>query len=420
MKNFEAIMQNYYKQLLSYVKSIVKNDATAQDIVQETFIAAYEANYSEQGKIFAWLKTIARNKAYRHMQRESKFAYVSLSGSDFDDCALNLAEHIQSDTLLEDALISDEGYNRILEIINKLPEQQRTVFYYRIVHQMPVTEVAATLGIPTGSVKSKTFYGLAKVKSGLKNYLIEGEMIMDCKYVYEFLYQYAKSAILPEDRANVEKHLEICGECKEIADSLKELQPHIKPAPEGMMRHYNIALQTDSGILLTYYGATTFVPNYKELSALLAERGGVIPEEEIWFQSGFGGEAKHIAEFDNAGNRIDVKITETGNGTHKRLKYTKMKEVFEYHETNSVSMSKSGQSHYAKSHDAPNLYRVNSSNLLGSDAKSGLYIAIPGNAKNVRMKQGVDVIKCGAYQFAYDDRYITETQAVAVECTFNV
>jgi len=420
MENFETIMQMHYTRLLSYVKRIVKNDATAQDIVQETFIAAYKADYSEQGKIFAWLKTIARNKAYRHINRESKVAYVSLSGPDFDDGVINLAGHISDNALLEDTLIADEGYNRILEIINKLPEQQRTVFYYRIVHGMPINEVAAKLRIPAGSVKSKTFYGLAKVKSDLKNYLVEGEMIMNCKKAYEYLYQYAKGAILPEDRSNVEKHLEVCGGCKDIADSLHELVLHLKPAQEGMVRHYNISFQTADGLGVIYYGVTNHVPNYKELSELLAERNGVIPENERWFGCGFGGSAVHVAEFDNAGNRIEVKIADDDDGFHKVLDYTKMKEVFEYHQSNSVSISVDSCDSYSKLPEAPNLYNAKTSNRFGQDAKSGLYIAIPGRAKNVRMKQGVDVIKCGAYQFAYDDRYVTETQTVAVECTYNM
>ena len=66
---------------LSSESLIAENHATAQDILQEAFIAAYKAfdGYTEQGKVLPWLKTIARNTAYRHMYKESRLVCVSLS-----------------------------------------------------------------------------------------------------------------------------------------------------------------------------------------------------------------------------------------------------------------------------------------------------------------------------------------------------
>ena len=414
-ENFENIMRNYYSRLLSFVKNIVRNDAIAQDITQETFISAYNSydKYSEQGKVFAWLKIIARNTAYRHMQKESK--HICLSGSE-----INLAGYISDDALLEDGYIADEGYRYILGVINKLPEHQRAVFYYRYVNGMPVSEIAAKLNLPHGSVKSKAHYGLVKVKLELKNYLIEGEYIMNCQKAYEYLYQYAKDAILAEDKSNVEQHLAACNKCKDIAESLKKLIPQIKPAPEGMMRHYSITFQVDDGMILVYFGMMTHVHDYKKLNDRLAATGGVIPEGEVWFHIGFGSEIKHLAEFDNEGNRVEVDIYDSDLKNHMSMRYTKMKKVFEYHQANSVSLLEATCGDYTKSHDAPNLFIAKTRNNLGQNARSGLYIAIPGKAKNVRMKQGVDVLHCGAFQFAYDDRYVTENQYVSIECTYNL
>lgn len=421
---FEDIVRKYYSRLLSYIRIIVKNDASAQDVVQETFISAYKSwnDYSEQGKIFSWLKIIAKNTAYRYIQKESKYACVSLSESvkGYDDGEeINLAGYIADDAMLEDSFIANEGYNRILEVINNLPEHQRKVFYYRFIENMSVSEVALKLNIAQGSVKSKTYYGMAKVKSELKNYLIEGDYIMDCKKTYEYLYQYANDAILQNDKENVEKHLEVCKDCKDITDSLKKLIPQIKPAPEGIMRHYNIAFQVDDGMILGYFGIKTRIENFKKLNEVLDTNNGEIPKGETWFYSGFGSKVQHLAEFDNEGNRIEVEIFRQDNG-HQNIKYKKMKKVFEYHETNSVSLSEDSYGEYKKSPDAPNLYIAQARNNLGTSARSGLYIAIPGKATNVRMKQGVDVTDCGTYKFAYDDRYVTESQPVIVECTYNM
>ena len=98
---FEDIMRKHYTRLLSYVRSIVGNETAAQDVAQEAFISAYNSfnGYSEQGKIFPWLKTIARNAAYKFMQRERKYACLSLSepAGEYDNEELNLAGYIADD-----------------------------------------------------------------------------------------------------------------------------------------------------------------------------------------------------------------------------------------------------------------------------------------------------------------------------------
>ncbi|MCL2287292.1 MAG: sigma-70 family RNA polymerase sigma factor [Firmicutes bacterium] len=407
---FEEIVQKHYAQLLYYVKSIVKNHATAQDVLQETFISAYKAfnGYTEQGKVLPWLKTIARNTAYRHIHKESRLICVSLS----EPVGFHGAQ-------TEPNFFADEGYRHIMSIINCLPDQYRTVFYHRFVEGMPVKDVAIKLGIPQGTVKSKAHYGMQKVKTELKTYLIQGGHIMDCRKAYEYLYQYAKSAILPEDKAHVEKHLEVCKKCKDIADSLKLLVPQIKPAPEGIIRHYSIKFQVEDGLILGYFGHTNHVSKYKELTETLNANNGEVPKAETWFSSGFDSDVAHLAEFDNDGNRIEVEIAQDETG-FQHIRYRKMKKVFEYHQKNSVSLSRESYGYYEKSYDAPNLYIAKTRNDFGPAVKSGLYLALPSKATNIRMRQGCDVLDCGPYKFIYDDRYVDENQTVKAECTYNM
>jgi RNA polymerase sigma-70 factor (ECF subfamily) len=171
--SFEEIMRRYYSRLLYYARSVTGNDFTAQDVVQETFIAAYKAygDYSERGKVFSWLKAIARNIAYRHMARESKYICVSFSESVYDEDGgeMNLAGYIADDASIEAELVADEGYQTILEIIHRLPEPQRAVCFCRFVEGMSVSEAAEKLNIPQGSVKSKTYYGRARIQSELND-----------------------------------------------------------------------------------------------------------------------------------------------------------------------------------------------------------------------------------------------------------
>lgn len=405
---FEDIVWRYYAPLLSYVRSI----GGEEDHVQEAFIAAYKAysGYVEQGKTLAWLKTIARRIVYR--EKANIPILVSYDAPDFDEFPLS-----DGDSLYDDLACAD-GCAQILAAIKLLPERQRNVVYYRIFGGFSVAETAKMLNLPAGTVRSNSHYGMANLKLKLKPYLIEGEHIMNCTKTLEYLWQYARDAILTEDKANVEQHLEACTECRDIADSLRKLVAHIKPAPKDVMRHCNITFQLNNGQILTYCDGSAHMPNFAELNERLAKVNGIIPDDKQMEISGFGTAMNHIAEFDNEGNRIGVVIFQRDEH-HKAIKYREIKKVFEYHQSNSVYLN-SDYGVYKKSTDVPNQYIVKTNNGLGQAARSGLFVAIPGKAKNVRMVQGTDVVDCGAYKFVYVDGYVVEGQLNAVEATYEM
>src|SRR5690606_6187600 len=141
-----------------------------------------------------------------------------------------------------------------------------------------------------GSVKSKCHYAMQKVRRSLFDYLVEGKYVMSCQQAHICLWQYAQDAIQPDDRAAVERHLKVCGECSDLAESLRVLVQRIEPAQEHEMRHYLISIQVDDNRCLSYFGLIAPVPNYDELNALLQERDGLIPATEMWFTAGYDAE----------------------------------------------------------------------------------------------------------------------------------
>jgi len=206
-QKFETIVEENQRWLVHYVNSIVNNIYTAQDIVQEVFVRAYKSynDYDEKGKIRQWLRTIARNAAIRHIYGKSRNICLSLGSP------VNAQEDslLLSDILYDMDLSPDEKSawselkTQILNAINKLPDEQKQVVYMRYVQNHSINHVANITRQPVGSVKSKSRYGLEKVKRNLLIYLMEGEYIMNCKEAYAFLFQYAKGKIMPEDKTKV-------------------------------------------------------------------------------------------------------------------------------------------------------------------------------------------------------------------------
>lgn len=417
---FEQIVTANQDWLYRYILSMVKNKQTAEDLVQEVFISAYRSwdCYEERGKLRNWLRIIARNMAVRHLQAEDRqmvSIYADLGSADDDLYILDTLAGAESP---ERDAFDRELLQQILAAINELPDHQRQVVYYRYIQDFSVNMTAKITNQPVGSVKSKSYYGLAKVKNRIAQYLVEGDYIMSCRESYPFYYQYAKGKIAIEDRVKVERHIAVCDDCKRIVSSLASLIPHIAPAQEDEKRHILISIPLQNGQTLTY--SEFRVPMhgfYEQANSILTQTAGRIPEGENWFSWGYDSNMELLGEFDNEGNKIEYEsYPYPHNPSSTRVVYKCMKKVYPLHTIASVFLE--NRSWVRSTLEAPNLMIGELSNTLDDHAKSGLYLALPGNAENIRIKKGSGVIDAGHYKFAYSDRYVTEDETIKLECSY--
>lgn len=157
----EAFVRALYAEhggaLLRYALHLMSGDRQrAEDLVQETIVRAWrhpEALTDRPAR--PWLFAVARNlavDAYRARQaRPTELGEASLSLLPADDDA---------DRTLESWAVADA-------LASLRPEHRRVIIetYYR---GCSVAEAAATLGIPAGTVKSRTFYALKALKLALQ------------------------------------------------------------------------------------------------------------------------------------------------------------------------------------------------------------------------------------------------------------
>ncbi|MBE3577778.1 MAG: sigma-70 family RNA polymerase sigma factor [Limnochordales bacterium] len=419
-RGFEQLVARNQGWLLRYVRKIVGSQEAAEDIVQETFIRAYKAynGYQETGRERQWLRTIARNVALRYLgdpaaKREVNLCTSDESIVDFVETALDPVPSA------EEVALANELTRRIIDAISKLPEAQRTVVYYRFVMNVSVHQVAYLTNQPVGSVKSKCHYGLQKLRRLLSDYMIEGEYVVNCKEAYVFLFQYAKGQIMREDREKVEGHLDACKDCNDLAESLRILAASMTPAQDGEIRHYMIAMPLSDGTNLLYSGVTYPIDDHQRdhMNAVLQANGGAIPQKESWSFTSHDANLEHLAEFDNEGHRIEFELVPKPSDPSKvMVVYRKMVKVYPEHLMASVALSK--DKYVTTTIEDPNLVVGKMQNYLGVNAKSGLYLAIPAGAKNIRIRRGNGVIDAGAYKFAFSERYVAEDECLRLECTY--
>ena len=166
---FEALMRRCNARLFRVARSILKDDAGAEDALQEAYLQAHRRmqDFRGEAQLTTWLTRIVINQALmqaRRMKRESVVVPFSTSqasssqGVDMPDLRTEPAPL----TVLRAEL------RRLLERqIDELPTAFRTLFVMREVEQLTVDETAECLSIPAATVRTRLFRARALLREAL-------------------------------------------------------------------------------------------------------------------------------------------------------------------------------------------------------------------------------------------------------------
>ena len=167
---FALLMRKYNRVLFRTARAILRDDAEAEDALQEGYLAAYRAMPSFRGdaRLSTWLVRIVANQALARRRKLVRSAEViSLEGPASDE-AEGYAESGSSDPgTPERATLRGETRRLIETSIDALPEAFRAVFILRAVEEMSVEEVAASLEIPEATVRSRHFRARGMLREAL-------------------------------------------------------------------------------------------------------------------------------------------------------------------------------------------------------------------------------------------------------------
>ena len=167
---FVALMRRYNQKLYRTARSILRDDAEAEDAVQEAYLIAYRAlpGFRGDAMLSTWLVRIVVNEALGRLRRRKRDAEVIrlVYGDE---------EHGAPETTMDDAPFAQPERaalraetRRLLETkIDLLPETFRTVFMLRAVEERSVEETAAVLDVPEATVRSRYFRAKGLLREAL-------------------------------------------------------------------------------------------------------------------------------------------------------------------------------------------------------------------------------------------------------------
>ncbi len=166
-----ALYEKTYSQVYYTVKSMIKDEGTVFDIVQDTYIKAFAHLDSFQGdiKFLPWVRQIAANTARDWLKKKRPMLFTELSSGDEQDTPVEeLFPDERSENLPDQVIDQKETKRLIREIIEELPEDQRAaigMFYYE---EMSVKEIAVAMGASESAVKSRLMYGRNKIEKKVR------------------------------------------------------------------------------------------------------------------------------------------------------------------------------------------------------------------------------------------------------------
>lgn len=161
----EILYLRYSQIILNYLYKMIPERTAAEDLTGETFFrvwrkaALFDAN---KGSFKTWLFRMASRLALNRMKKESRreklAAQVPLGDRDVADCS-------QSPV---DAARCSENFVRVHKALDCLNEKDRAVLVLRHFQGLGEQEVAQVLRIPRGTVKSRTYYAVRRLKVALE------------------------------------------------------------------------------------------------------------------------------------------------------------------------------------------------------------------------------------------------------------
>jgi RNA polymerase sigma-70 factor (ECF subfamily) len=161
---FEILMRRYNQRLYRVARSILGDEAEAEDVMQQAYVNAYVnlSQFAERARFATWLTKIAVYEALSRVKRRRRAALDPLpeseEGEDMLPSRAPDAEH---------RAYAREMQGFIESAIETMPEVYRTTFVLREIEGLSVSEVAACLDISTDTVKTRVHRARARLRKEL-------------------------------------------------------------------------------------------------------------------------------------------------------------------------------------------------------------------------------------------------------------
>lgn len=160
-RGVRLMMDAYQSRLYWHIRRIIVDHDLAQDVLQDTFIKAYQNFYQfkQDSQLYTWLYRISTNEALQQLNKLKRMQ-KSDEGSEYHLQNM-VAENVSPD--------ADEIQILLQKAIHALPEKQKLVFTLRYYEDLPYEEISKIVDMSVGTLKTNYHYAKQKVEEFIKS-----------------------------------------------------------------------------------------------------------------------------------------------------------------------------------------------------------------------------------------------------------
>jgi RNA polymerase sigma factor (sigma-70 family) len=163
---FRALFRRYAPTAISLARRIVRQTHLAEEIVQEAFLAVWRdpAGYDEgRGSVKSWLMGMVHHRAVDLVRREESQRRRAEDPRLIEPTA---AVDDVAQTVVEELGVPEER-RAVREALGALPAEQQQVIELMYFGGRSQSQIAESLGLPLGTVKSRTLLGMRRLRTAL-------------------------------------------------------------------------------------------------------------------------------------------------------------------------------------------------------------------------------------------------------------
>ena len=166
-KSFEELYKKYYQKVYALARTTLKNDADAEDVLQQTFINAWQ-NISKLDDVTAfntWIQRITLNQCYSLLRQRKENISIDFTEDDEDTEPIQLESDIMLPEVYAEQADLKVRLGRIIDDLSDVQRQTIMLFYF---DQFSVEEIAKIMDCSENTVKSRLFLARKAIKTEIE------------------------------------------------------------------------------------------------------------------------------------------------------------------------------------------------------------------------------------------------------------
>ncbi len=158
-KAFELLVLKYQRKLMRLISRLIRDQAEAEDVVQEAFIKAYRAlpQFRGDSAFYTWLYRIGINTAKNYLVTQGRRAPTSTEADVEEAETFDDGDQLRDINTPESMLATKQIAETVNLAMEVLPEELRTAITLREIEGLSYEDIAEAMHCPIGTVRSRIF-----------------------------------------------------------------------------------------------------------------------------------------------------------------------------------------------------------------------------------------------------------------------